>query len=710
MYRLLRRFSSYHSHWQIAAVAALFILVAAILSALVTHSIFEMRQSADAMDDQRALKAAEVAVLSLKQRLSATVRDNAEWDDAYVAMDSENAAAWAYENWGRTSTDYELYDGAVVTARDGSVVSSYWKGEIFDPYPRLGPLFARQIRYANQQGGEPVVAFQRVDDMLLLIGSLAIQPHADQVTAARFNVLTFFKIIESDVMERISNEYQLRNLSLSFSDPAPGTLELTVADVTGTTVAHLQWPRVAPGTKVFRQVLGPLSGALLLFILFLIGILLAAGFEASRLRRVAARERWNATHDRLSGLLNRAGLVDSLKTSGKGSQGLASLHLIDLDGFKQVNDTWGHAVGDELIQLVARRLLSVCDQRSKVARLGGDEFAILAQTEGDAMAFSNLVISELAKPFDIGGRIIEIGASVGVAFADDQIQPLEFLRRADMSLYQAKESGRGRAIAYSIGIDEERDRRTSLEGKLRAAIQNKEIRPAFQPLVSAISGQICGVEALARWETPAGFVSPDVFIPLAERAGLIDALGYSVLEQSVANAKAWIGLDLSVNVSPLQLCNPSFPEQVKGLLERESYDPRRLTLEITEGVLMSNPELSRRAMDNLREIGVKFALDDFGCGYASIGALKQFGFERMKIDKSLVWASEEAGQGSGVLEATIALAAALDIPVTAEGVETMTQASLLRSAGCQQLQGYLVGKPMSVEEMEQALQERGAAA
>ncbi|THV12406.1 putative bifunctional diguanylate cyclase/phosphodiesterase [Rhizobium rhizophilum] len=704
MYRFFRRFSAYNSNWQIGSVTAVFVIIAAILSALVSHSIFEMRRSADAMDDARAQKAAEVAVLSMSEKLAATVRDNAVWDDAYVAMDAPEAQAWAYENWGKTSEDYELYDGAVVTAGDRTVISAHWKGSAFDPFAVLGANFEQQILQANQIGANPVISFQRVGDALLLVGSLALQPYSDPVDQDAFDILTFFKVISPDVIDRVSDEYQLRGLSLSFAKPASQMLVFAVKDINGVTIAHLQWPRELPGTRVYQKVSAYLTTGLVLFVLFLVGILVAGSLEAARLRRMAAREKWNATHDRLSGLLNRAGLLDVLRVWTRSSAGVRSLHLIDLDGFKQVNDAWGHAVGDELIILVSRRLMTTCPAGTTVARLGGDEFAILHDRD-DAMAFSEHVIAEMAKPFDIGGRTIEIGASIGFAFADREAEPLELLRRADMSLYQAKESGRGRAVEYSRALDGERDRLSTLEGQLRAAISSEAIRPVFQPVVSASSGHICGVEALARWQTPAGFVSPEVFIPLAERAGLIDALGMHILEQAVMTARAWTGLDLSVNVSPMQLCNPSFPSQVTDLLQREDFDPKRLTLEITESVLMSNPETSRRAMETLRKIGVKFALDDFGCGYASIGALRQFGFERMKIDRSLVWASDDEGQGSGVLEATIALAVALKIPVTAEGVETSRQAQLLRSAGCQQLQGFLVGKPMSATELEMVMKD-----
>jgi diguanylate cyclase (GGDEF)-like protein len=699
-----RRFRGLKATWQIASITGFFLLIAATISTLVTLSIFEMRQAADEIDDGRARKAAEVAIFSVKQRLSATVRDNAIWDDAYSAMDAEGAANWAYDNWGKTSEDYELYDGAAVIARDGTVLSAHWKGVAIDPYEKFGEAFQQQVRIANKLGRDPLMNFHRVDDAVVLMGSLALQPYSDTPDDTSYNVLTFFEILSPQVVEHISQEYQLKNLSLVSADPRPDLLQLPIRDIGGQPIAYLQWPHELPGSRVFHQVLDSLTAALILLVLFLASVLVAGSVEARRLHSMAAREKWNATHDRLSGLLNRAGLLDVLKPQDAPSYKSSSLHLVDLDGFKQVNDAWGHAVGDELIKLVSQ------SPHITVARLGGDEFALIKSDASDAAQFSEKVIAAMAEPFDIVGRTIEIGASVGFAYCEAGVPPLELLRRADMSLYQAKESGRGRAVEFSKALDEERDRLAGLEGQLRAAINNGTIRPVFQPLVSASTGRICGAEALARWKTPAGFVSPEVFIPLAERSGLIDAVGMRVLEQAVAAARHWQGLELAVNVSPVQLCNPSFAQQVLDLLQREGLDPKRLTLEITEGVLMSNPEFARRAMDQLRRFGVKFALDDFGCGYASIGALREFGFERMKIDRSLVWASQDAGQGAHVLEATVALAVALEIPVTAEGVETSKQADLLRSVGCQQLQGYLVGKPMTAEELEEEIKSLAAVA
>jgi diguanylate cyclase (GGDEF)-like protein len=373
--------------------------------------------------------------------------------------------------------------------------------------------------------------------------------------------------------------------------------------------------------------------------------------------------------------------------------------MLDLDGFKGVNDAWGHQIGDGLIRQISEALPKTHPQIIHAARLGGDEFALVQRGDADFEAFSSAVLSAFDCVFEVDGRTVEVGASLGGARSEGIDDPFEILRRADMALYRAKDDGKGRAIAYHPELDRERERLTALEDELRAALEDGGLTVVYQPLVSAKSGQINGVEALARWQTDRGPVSPEIFIPLAERSGLIDVLGTHVLRQSIRNALGWPGLKLSVNVSPIQLCNPSFASSVTRLIDEEGFDPKRLTLEITEGVLMTSPDQAQRAIDDLRKTGVRFSLDDFGCGYASIGALRQFGFDSMKIDRSLVWAADKDTHGRDVLKATIALATALSIPVTAEGIETSTQADMLREAGCDQLQGYMVGKPMSADDI-----------
>jgi diguanylate cyclase (GGDEF)-like protein len=441
----------------------------------------------------------------------------------------------------------------------------------------------------------------------------------------------------------------------------------------------------------------------------LIGVLLVGASEARRLRQLAQTARFEASHDSLSGLLNRQGLLRLLEDLESPDPSSPRLYLVDLDGFKAVNDAWGHAVGDDLIRIVSNALMISHPEVLAAARLGGDEFALVHVGSTACEEIEEAILALFAEPFKIDGRTIEVGASIGAAARDGDISPLELLRRADMALYRAKANGKGQAVEYDPELDRERIRVAELEGLLKNAIGSGAIEAVFQPLVSASTGAVTGLEALARWKTATGNISPEIFIPLAERCGLIDALGAHMLRTSIGHAKSWPGLTLSVNVSPIQLCNPEFAAQVIAILQELDFDPNRLTLEITEGVLMTNPDQARRSIDQLKRVGIKFALDDFGCGYASIGALRQFGFDRMKIDRSLVSALDETANGADILRATISLATALQIPVTAEGIENSRQAAILRDAGCDQLQGYMLGKPMSACDISSRLQEESAA-
>lgn len=692
----------------IIATTVCFLFVALVLTGLMAHVVVTMTRSANQIDDARATRAARAAITAFASRLSATTTDNAVWDDAYQAISSPDAAAWAYENWGKTSADYPLYDGAVVIASDrSSIVSAYAKGKPFQPGAFFGAAFYRQIDKAADPGQAPVVNFIKTETGIALIVSQAIQPFTAEGELPKLSVLSLYKDLTAEVLDTLSDEHELEGLRLAAA-PEPGLLNTPITDFKGGVIGHLVWPSKAPGNAVFHQVYPYVAAAVIILVMFLGGVLLVGALEARRLRRLAQAAIFEANHDSLSGLLNRHGLLALLEELEGTDVAPPRLYLIDLDGFKAVNDAWGHAVGDDLIRIVSNALIACHPEIVAAARLGGDEFALVQIGTAAREEIEETILALFSEPFKIDGRTIEVGASIGTAARDGDVPPLELLRRADMALYRAKENGRGRAIEYDPELDRERQRVAEMEGLLRSAISHGTIEAFFQPLVSATTGAVTGLEALARWRTPTENISPEIFIPLAERCGLIDALGVHMLKTSIGHAKNWPGLALSVNVSPVQLCNPEFAGEVISLLQDLDFDPKRLTLEITEGVLMTNPEQARRSIDHLKQVGIKFALDDFGCGYASIGALRQFGFDRMKIDRSLVSALDQGSNGADVLRATISLATALQIPVTAEGIETSRQAAILREAGCDQLQGYLIGKPMSALDISSKLQEHAA--
>ncbi|MBA1350276.1 EAL domain-containing protein [Rhizobium sp. WYCCWR 11146] len=693
----------------IIATTVCFLVVALVLTGLMAHVVATMTRSANEIDDARASRAARAAVAAFVARLSGTTTDNAIWDDAYSAVSSPAAADWAYENWGKTSEDYALYDGAIVTGPDGSsIVSAYAKGKPFQPGTFFGEAFYQQINAAAAPAKAPVVNFIKTDSGMALIASQAIQPFEAAAEVPKFSVLSFYKAFTSEVLDTLSNEHELEGLSLE-TTPKPGFLNTPITDIKGGVIGYLVWPSKAPGSAVFQQVYPYLAASTVVLSLFLIGVLLVGASEARRLRQLAQTARFEASHDSLSGLLNRQGLLRLLEDLESPEPSSPRLYLVDLDGFKAVNDAWGHAVGDDLIRIVSNALMTSHPEVLAAARLGGDEFALVHVGATAREEMEEAILALFAEPFKIDGRTIEVGASIGAAAHDGDISPLELLRRADMALYRAKANGKGQAVEYDPELDRERIRVAELEGLLKNAIGSGAIEAVFQPLVAASTGAVTGLEALARWKTATGNVSPEIFIPLAERCGLIDALGVHLLRTSIGHAKSWPGLTLSVNVSPIQLCNPEFAAQVIAILQELDFDPNRLTLEITEGVLMTNPDQARRSIDQLKRVGIKFALDDFGCGYASIGALRQFGFDRMKIDRSLVSALDVTANGADILRATISLATALQIPVTAEGIENTRQAAILRDAGCDQLQGYMLGKPMSACDISSRLREESAA-
>ncbi|MBB3657545.1 diguanylate cyclase (GGDEF)-like protein [Rhizobium sp. BK650] len=672
------------------------------------HVVVTMARSANEIDDARATRAARAAIAAFASRLSATTTDNAVWDDAYQAISSPAAADWAYENWGKTSADYALYDGAIVIGPDGSsIISAYAKGKPFEPGAFFGDAFYRQIDKAAAPGRGPVVNFIKTETGIALIVSQAVQPFAAQGELPKLSVLSLYKDLTPEVLSTLSGEHELEGLRIA-ATPEAGLLSTPITDMGGDVIGHLVWPSKAPGNTVFHQVYPYVAAAVIILVMFLGGVLLVGAIEARRLHQQAQAAIFQANHDSLSGLLNRHGLLALLEEFEGNDFSSPRLFLVDLDGFKAVNDAWGHAVGDDLIRIVSRALIACHPEAVAAARLGGDEFALVQIGNAARKEIEETVLGLFAEPFKIDGRTIEVGASIGSAAREEDMTPLELLRRADMALYRAKENGRGRAIEYDPELDRERQRIAEMEGLLKSAISNGAIEAFFQPLVSASTGVVTGLEALARWRAPTGNISPEIFIPLAERCGLIDALGVHMLKTSIEHAKNWLDLTLSVNVSPVQLCNPEFAAEVISLLHELDFDPKRLTLEITEGVLMTNPEQARRSIDHLKQVGIKFALDDFGCGYASIGALRQFGFDRMKIDRSLVSALDQGSNGADVLRATISLATALQIPVTAEGIENTRQAAILREAGCDQLQGYLIGKPMSANDISAKLQDHAA--
>lgn len=412
--------------------------------------------------------------------------------------------------------------------------------------------------------------------------------------------------------------------------------------------------------------------------------------------------------DSLSLLPNRRAMHGAIR-QGLTSHDEVAVALIDLDGFKMVNDLYGHAVGDKLIREAANVLLDVCGKEAKTFRLGGDEFAIcmsgpLCNTllEGICRA----ILERLTQPIPVEDRRIAIGASIGLSYSKraDALDSSELLRRADVAMYASKRGGKMRCTWFKQDFDRNLEAIRDMDVELRKALLDGELVVHYQPLVDAQSQQVVAVESLLRWNRPDGkLIGPNVFIPVAEESGLINAIGLFVLRQGCRDALGWNGIKLSVNISAAQLRNPEFPIQLGQILEETGFEPDRLELEITETCLVLDPVVAERSLDIIRGFGVNVVLDDFGTGYASIGFLRQFRFEKLKLDRSLVVDSEGDEGSRAMMLSSISMAQALKMHVTAEGVETEAQADLVRAAGCDQIQGWLYFKAMPSEEIAQHL-------
>jgi diguanylate cyclase (GGDEF)-like protein len=439
--------------------------------------------------------------------------------------------------------------------------------------------------------------------------------------------------------------------------------------------------------------------------------------DISERKEAAERIAHLAFHDALTGLPNRAVFADHLaRTVARADESAdhVAVLCVDLDGFKAVNDIYGHPTGDALLIAAAQRLRSAVRGHELVARLGGDEFAVVqagGEQPGHAGLLAGRVVEALAEPFAIGSETVRISASVGVAlFPADAADPESLIKNADMALYRAKADGRGSARFYEAAMDEALRRRRQLEADLRQAIGRGELSVHYQPLADLSSGSILGFEALLRWTHPElGTIGPATFIPLAEESGLILKLGEWVLREACTEAARWTpALKLSVNLSPVQFTQGDLAAEVEAILAETGLDPTRLELEVTEGLLIKDAEKAIVILERLKALGVQISMDDFGTGYSSLSYFRMFPFDKVKIDQSFIRDMIDNPQARAIIRSVIGLGQGLGMPVVAEGVETAAQLEALRAEGCDQVQGYWISRPGPIAHFEGVVMDRGA--
>ncbi len=428
------------------------------------------------------------------------------------------------------------------------------------------------------------------------------------------------------------------------------------------------------------------------------------GSDVTEQRESDEKIAYLARYDTLTGLPNRLMLTEALGEAMRYCEqwrARCAFLMIDLDRFKQVNDSLGHQVGDRLLAQVSQRLKSVCGPNEQCGRLGGDEFAIVIRdaSEGGCVArVAEAVIEVLSQPYDVDNNKLFVGASVGSAVGPSDGATVEMLmRNADLALYRAKDEGGGLHYRYEPALHANVEERRKLELALRQAIGNEELRLHFQPVVDATREHVVSFEALVRWHSAEhGFVSPGKFIPLAEDTRLIVPIGEWVLREACREAARWPGqIKVAVNVSGEQLLEPGFAGNVVHALADSGLPASRLEVEVTESIFLRDPRIARQTLEEIMALGCSVALDDFGTGYSSLGYLRALKFSTIKVDRSFVQGAAQGSRESlAIIRAVVAMAQSLEMTTTAEGAETLEEVELIRTLGCDKIQGYYFGRPM----------------
>jgi diguanylate cyclase (GGDEF)-like protein len=471
------------------------------------------------------------------------------------------------------------------------------------------------------------------------------------------------------------------------------------------------WLSWRPDRTLIRTMLGLWGGAGAIAVaLGLVAALLAR--RAIGLTRALARSeetvRRLTSEDELTGLPNQRVMLERLDQAlaSRGAQHVA-LAIVDLDGFREVNETLGRAGGDGMVVEIAKRLIAALPPRAQCGRYEDDEFAIILAGDdaGTASRLAGAVHSALSRPIFMN-QMWQIAASIGLAQApDDGGTREELTRRAELALHAARHKGRGLTMRFEPQIETAHEERRFITRELKKAVAAQALDVHYQPVVAADGSGTVGVEALLRWNHPQrGTIAPAAFIPVAEQDGLMPQIGEFVLRRAVADAARWPNVFIAVNLSPVQIRDRSLVPLVAAVMAEHAIEPSRVVLEVTEGVLIDDPEEAKLRLEDLRALGVHIALDDFGSGYSSLSYLQQFPFDRLKIDRAFVASLGSTGNVGAIIQSIVTLGHALGMIVLAEGIETDEQRVLLRLSGCDEMQGYLFAKPVSAEAIDALLQ------
>jgi len=685
-------------------------------------------EQSDAVATARQQQLVELVISKMQGSIAHDQESATVWDDAVRMVSQRWDREWVDSNLGSWMHSYFGHDGAFVIGPDRQPLYAFLVGEpnesnaFNEVVPAALPLMntlQKRLSAQDETGTSDQILsigesdLVRIDDRPAIVSVKPIVSDTGKIEQqpGREFLHVAVRFLDGDFLTRTGEEYLFDDLRFSAAANLGGVRSYApIVSRSGETIGYFSWLPFRPGADVLKAI-RPILVVSALCLLALTSVLtLVVRKRSMRLKESQAQLKHMALHDPLTGLANRVSfnqlLARIVRTSAK-HQTNALLYL-DLDRFKQVNDTLGHPIGDRLLVDVARRLMETAAAADIIARLGGDEFTIaLKHTQQEEVEkLCDSLIAAIRKPFEIDGQIVLIGLSIGVAVASgNDADPVDIARKADIALYHAKSAGRNRYAIFGPHMDELIRTRRDLEHDLRAALDaDHQLEVFYQPVYAATSHEISSLEALIRWRHPSkGTIAPDVFVPLAEASGLVDRLGALVLKDACATAREFPHIGIAVNVSAVELGQHHYAAQVLSLLGQFGIEPSRLELEITETALLDEAGVCEKNIAALREFGVRFALDDFGTGFSSLGRLQRLEVDRIKIDRSFVGACDEPGGGVAIVQSIIGVAQAKGLRTTAEGVETQQQSEILRDLGCDELQGFLLSKPMSKASLRQLL-------
>ncbi len=635
-------------------------------------------------------------------------------DEVYI-LNAENKPLYAFAGGARTDptnfeTRRENFNSVISEAR--GVQSPRLKA-------RPDAFGADQNNYRVLEGAVGIARWAghilSIDNKLAVVAALTIVPNVDMnLLKGTPNLLISVTYIDEDYVTAMGRALLLPDLAIT---PVPlhrdGLVSEPFEGDDGSHAGYLSWTTQRPGQVLLTFILPLVAFGVLSVALLAAGMLRRLKRSSRNLAEREQQSRHDARHDALSGLPNRPHFaaklqetLDRLKSGEPDTQVIVA--YIDIDRFKDVNDTLGHHAGDELIKAVGQRLKMLIRHDNLLARYGGDEFAILwlASNEKAASAMAERIQGAFSARFDVDGQSLFATASAGIAItSESSVTADELMRRADIALYEAKSNGRNRSVFFSEDMARRVEERLSIEADLRTALETDGLRLNYQPIISCNSGKIDGLEALLRWRHPVrGEISPGMFIPIAEQSGLMPDLGEWVLRRAMRESNLWPDLQVSVNLSPVQFRQVDLEALLQQLVKEYGIEPSRFVLEITEGVLMESSDRTSRTLDAIHAMGFLTALDDFGTGYSSLAYLCNFRFDKIKIDRAFVAGMSKSESYRKIVNAIISLGRGLGMEIVAEGVETELEVEAMAQLGCTALQGYYFSKPIEANAMTGLLQ------